>query len=73
MSHIWNLPLLHRPNENSLLENPIFKTSFKYLSLLLASLKVEPLAKPKSCLNFFVNTAKPKTKVLAVFGQKLAG
>ena len=68
---IWDLPLLHRPNENFLLENSIFKTTFKYLSLLHVSLKVEPLAKPKSGLNFFVNTARPKTKVLAVLGQKL--
>ena len=49
----------------------IFKSSLKNLSPLPTSLKVEPLAKPKSGLNFFVNTAKPKTKVLAVFGQKL--
>ena len=69
--NIWDLPLLHRSNKNSLLENSIFKITFKYLSLLLASLKVEPLAKPKPSLNFFVHTAKPKTKVLAVLGQKL--
>ena len=68
---IWDPPLLHRPKENSFLENSMFKTTFKYLSLLLASLKVEPLPRPKSGLNFFVNTAKPKTKVLVVFGQKL--
>ena len=58
---VCDLPLL--PNENSFLENSIFKTTFKHLSLLLASLKVEPLAKPKSGLNFFLNTAKSKTKV----------
>ena len=67
----WDLPLLHRPNENSFLENTIFKTTSKYLSLLLASLKVEPLANRKSGIKFFVNTTKPKTRVLAVFGQKL--
>ena len=39
--------------------------------LLLTSLKVEPLAKPKTSLKFFVNTTKPKTKVLTGFGQKL--
>ena len=49
----------------------IFKSSLQNLSLLLTSLKVEPLAKPKTSLKFFVNTTKPKTKVLAVFGQKL--
>ena len=47
----------------------IFKFSLKNLSPLPTSLKVEPLAKPKTCLKFFVNT--PKTKVLAVFEQKL--
>ena len=49
----------------------IFKSSFQNLSPLLTSLKVEPLAKPKTGLKFFVNTTKPKTKVLAGFGQKL--
>ena len=49
----------------------IFKSALQYLSPLLTSLKVEPLAKPKTCLKFFVNTTKPKTKVLAGFGQKL--
>ena len=29
------------------------------------------MAKPKTSLKFSVNTTKPKTKVLAVFGQKL--
>ena len=38
---------------------------------LLTILKVEPLAKPKTSLKFFVNTTKPKTKVLVGFGQKL--
>ena len=49
----------------------IFKSSLQYLSPLLTSLKVEPLAKPKTSLKLFVNTTKPKTKVLAGFGQKL--
>ena len=49
----------------------IFKSSLQNLSPLPTSLKVEPLAKPKTGLKFFVNTTKPKTKVLAVFGQKL--
>ena len=48
----------------------IFKSSLQNL-LLQTSLKVEPLAKPKTGLKFFVNTTKPKTKVLAVLGQKL--
>ena len=46
----------------------IFKSSLQNLSPLLTSLKVEPLAKPKTSLKFFVNTTKSKTKV---FGQKL--
>ena len=49
----------------------IFKYSLQNLSPLLTCLKVEPLAKPKTSLKFFVNTTKPKTKVLADFGQKL--
>ena len=49
----------------------LFKSSLQNLSPLLTSLKVEPLAKPKTSLKFFVNTTKPKTKVLAGFGQKL--
>ena len=49
----------------------IFKSSLQSLSPLLTSLKVEPLAKPKTNLKFFVNTTKPKAKILAVFGQKL--
>ena len=49
----------------------IFKSSLQNLSPLPASLEVEPLAKPKTGLKFFVNTTKSKTKVLAVFGQKL--
>ena len=48
----------------------IFKSSLENLSPLPTSLTVEPLAKPKTGLKFFVNTTKPKTKVLAVFGQK---
>ena len=46
----------------------IFKSSLQNLSPLQTSLKVEP--KPKTSLKLFVNTTKPKTKVLAVFGQK---
>ena len=42
----------------------IFKSSLQNLSPLLTSLKVEPLAKPKTSLKFFVNKTKPKTKVL---------
>ena len=49
----------------------IFKSTLQNLSPLLTSLKVEPLVKPKTGLKFFVNSTKPKTKVLAVFGQKL--
>ena len=49
----------------------IFKSSLQNISPLLTSLKVEPLAKSKTSLKFFVNTTKPKTKVLAGFGQKL--
>ena len=49
----------------------IFKSSLQNLSPLLTSLRVEPLAKPKTSLKFFVNTTKPMTKVLAVFGQNL--
>ena len=49
----------------------IFKSSLQNLSPLQTSLKVEPLTKPKTGLKFFVSTTKPKTKVLAVFGQKL--
>ena len=49
----------------------IFKSSLQNLRPLPASLKVEPLAKPKTGLKFFVNTTKPKTNVLAGFGQKL--
>ena len=46
----------------------IFKSSLQNLSPLPTSLKVEPLAKPKTGLKFCVNTIKPKAKV---FGQKL--
>ena len=49
----------------------IFKSSLQNLSPLPTSFKVEPLGKPKTGLKIFVNTTKPKTKVLAVFGQKL--
>ena len=41
----------------------IFKSSLQNLSPLPTSLKVEPLAKPKTSLKFFVNSTKPKTKV----------
>ena len=46
-------------------------SSLQTLSPLPTSLKVEPLAKPKTGLKFFVNTTKPKTKVLAVLGRNL--
>ena len=49
----------------------IFKSSVQNLSPLLTSLKIEPLGKPKTSLKCFVNNTKPKTKVLAGFGQKL--
>ena len=49
----------------------IFKSSLQNLSPLPISLRVEPLAKLKTGLKFFVNTTKPRTKVLAVFGKKL--
>ena len=49
----------------------IFKSFLQNLSPLPTSLKVEPLAKPKTGLKFFVNTTKPKTKALAVLGLKL--
>ena len=49
----------------------IFKSSLQNLSPLPTSLKVEPLTEPKTSLKFFVNTTEPKTKVLAVFVQKL--
>ena len=49
----------------------IFKSSLQTLSPLPMSLKVKPLAKPKTSLKVFVNTTKPKTKVLVVLGQKL--
>ena len=49
----------------------IFKSSLQNLCPLPTSLTVEPLAKPMTGLKFFVNTTKPKTKVFAVFRQKL--
>ena len=49
----------------------IFTSSLQNLSPLPTSLKVESLAKPKTGIKFFVNTTKPKTRVLAVWGQKL--
>ena len=49
----------------------IFKSSLHNLSPQPTSLKVQPLAKPKTGIKFFVNTTKPKTKVLVVLGQKL--
>ena len=48
----------------------VFKSSLQNLSPVPTSLKVEPLAQPKTSLKFFVNTTEPKTKVLAGFGQK---
>ena len=50
----------------------ISKSSLQNLSPLPTSLKlIEPLAKPKTSLKFFLNTPEPKTKVLAGFRQKL--
>ena len=49
----------------------IFESSLQNLSPLPTSLKVKPLFKPKTSLIFFVNTAKTKTKVLAIFVRKL--
>ena len=49
----------------------IIKSSLQKLSPLPNSLKGEPLTKPRTSLKLFVNTTKPKTKVFAVFGQKL--
>ena len=49
----------------------IFKPSLQNLSPLPTSIKIKPLDKPKTSLKFLVNTTKPKTKALAVFGQKL--
>ena len=49
----------------------IFKSSLQNLSPLRTSLKVKPSFKPKTGLNFFVNTAKTNTKVLAIFLRKL--
>ena len=49
----------------------IFKSSLQNLSPLPTSLKVKPLFKPKTGLSFFVNTAKTKTKILAIFLRKL--
>ena len=43
----------------------IYKSSLQNLSTLPTSLKVKPLFKPKTGFNFFVNTAKTKTEVLA--------
>ena len=47
----------------------IFKSCIQNLSPLPTSLKVEPLAKTRTSLKFFVNTTKPKS--LSSFGQKL--
>ena len=51
----------------------IFKSSLQNLSPLPTSLKVEPLAKPKTSVKFFVNTTnlKPKTKVSKFLGRNL--
>ena len=40
----------------------IFKSSLQNLSRLPSSLKVEPLAKPKTSLNFFVNPLSLRQK-----------
>ena len=45
----------------------ILKSSLQILRPLSTSLKVEPLAKPKTSRKFFVNTTKPKTKNLSSF------
>ena len=45
----------------------IFKSSLQNLSPLPTTLKVKPLFKPKTGFNVFLNTAKTKTKVLAIF------
>ena len=47
----------------------IFKSSLQNLSPLPTGLKGKPLFKPKTGLNFFVNTAKTKTKVLAILRE----
>ena len=49
----------------------IFKSTLQNLSPLPTSLRVEPLAKPKTGLKFFVNTNKSKTRVLALLGRNL--
>ena len=48
----------------------ILKSSLQNLSPLPTSLKVKPLSKPKAGLNFFVNTAKTKTKSVSSFSAK---
>ena len=40
----------------------IFKSSLQNLSPLQTSLQVEPLAKPKTGLKFFVNTTRLRKK-----------
>ena len=49
----------------------MFKSSLQNLSPLPTSLKVKPLFKPKTGLDFYVNAAKTKTKVLAIFSAKV--
>ena len=44
----------------------ILKSSLQNFSPLPTSLKVKPLFKPKTGLNFFVNTTKTKTKGLEI-------
>ena len=44
----------------------IFKSFLQTLSPLPTSLKVKPLFKPKTSLNFFVNIGKTKRKILAI-------
>ena len=50
----------------------IFKSSLQNLSPLLPSLKVEPLAKPKTSLKFFVNTTKPLLRPFVNTGPELS-
>ena len=49
----------------------MFKSCLQNLSPLPISLKVKALFKPMTGPNFFVNTAKTKTIVLAIFLRKL--
>ena len=49
----------------------ILNSFLQNLSPLPTNLKLKSLFKPKTGLSFFVNTAKTKTKVLAIFLRKL--